>query len=141
VINPCFAYFRFHKNRPDDGHWFKTFLAPLLGGLGMAYVVYLLVQNASFAAGAAAGDPVFKVIPWVVGIVALAGLVFALVVKRFYPGPLRHHRPGRAGRARARAGASRPAPQVLIWESPGTTGGSAAGRGRGWIDSWPSTSS
>jgi amino acid transporter len=81
----CIAYFHFHRSRPADGHWFRTFLAPLLGGLGMAYVVYLLVENASFAAGAAASDVVFKLIPWVVGIVALAGLVFALVVKRFYP--------------------------------------------------------
>jgi drug/metabolite transporter superfamily protein YnfA len=81
----CIAYFHFHRNRPDDGHWFRTFLAPLLGGLGMAYVVWLLVQNASFAAGAAASDIVFTLIPWVVGLVALGGLVFALVVKRFFP--------------------------------------------------------
>jgi amino acid transporter len=81
----CIAYFHFHKNRPDDGHWFRTFAAPLLGGLGMAYVVWLLVQNASFAAGTAANDIIFKLIPWIVGVVAIGGLVFALVVKRFYP--------------------------------------------------------
>ena len=23
MINPCIAYFHLHKNRPDDGHWFK----------------------------------------------------------------------------------------------------------------------
>lgn len=81
----CIAYFHFHKNRPDDGHWFRTFAAPLLGGLGMAYVVWLLIENASFAAGAAASDTVFKLIPWIVGVVAIGGLAFALAVKRFYP--------------------------------------------------------
>ena len=81
----CIAYFHFHKRRPEDGHWFRTFAAPLLGGIGMAYVVWLLTENASFAAGTAASDVVFKSIPWVVGFVALAGLAFALVVKRFYP--------------------------------------------------------
>jgi amino acid transporter len=81
----CIAYFHFHRNRPDDGHWFRTFAAPLLGGLGMAYVVWLLVQNASFAAGAAAEDVVFALIPWIVGLTALIGLGYALVVKRFFP--------------------------------------------------------
>ena len=33
------AYFHFHKNHPSSAHWFKTFLAPLLGGIGMLYVV------------------------------------------------------------------------------------------------------
>jgi hypothetical protein len=47
--------------------------------------VWLLIQNASFAAGAAASDVVFALIPWVVGLVAIGGLAFALVVKRFYP--------------------------------------------------------
>ena len=81
----CIAYFHFHRNKPEDGHWFRTFAAPLLGGLGMAYVVWLLIENASFAAGAAASDIVFKLIPWIVGIVAVGGLAFALAVKRFYP--------------------------------------------------------
>ena len=81
----CIAYFHFHRHRPEDGHWFRTFLAPLLGGIGMAYVVWLLIENASFAAGAAASDVVFKLIPWVVGVVGIGGLVFALVVKKVFP--------------------------------------------------------
>jgi amino acid transporter len=81
----CIAYFHFHRRRPGDGHWFRTLIAPLLGGVGMAYVVWLLVENASFAAGAAANDIVFKLIPWVVGVVGIGGLVFALAVKRFFP--------------------------------------------------------
>lgn len=81
----CIAYFHFHRDRPDDGHWFRTFLAPLLGGVGMAYVVWLLVQNAGFAAGAAASDIVFTLIPWIVGVVGIGGVVYALVMKRFFP--------------------------------------------------------
>lgn len=81
----CVAYFHFHQRRPDDAHWFRTFTAPLLGGLGMAYVVWLLVQNASFAAGSAADDVVFALIPWVVGLVAVAGLAFALAVRHWFP--------------------------------------------------------
>ena len=46
-------------------------VAPLIGGLGMLYVIWLLVRNAGFAAGPAATDTVFQLSPW---IVALAGL-------------------------------------------------------------------
>jgi amino acid transporter len=81
----CIAYFHFHPRRPDDGNWFRTFTAPLIGGIGMAFVVWLLLDNATFVAGSAASDIVFKLIPWIVGIVGIGGIVFALVVKRFFP--------------------------------------------------------
>jgi amino acid transporter len=81
----CIAYFHFHRRRPDDGHWFRTMLAPAIGGLGMAYAVFLLLDNADFVAGSAASDIVFKLIPWIVGVVGIGGLVFALAVKRFFP--------------------------------------------------------
>jgi amino acid transporter len=81
----CIVYFHFHKRRPDDGNWFRTFTAPLIGGLGMAYAVFLLLDNANFVAGSAANDIVFKLIPWIVGVVGIGGLVFAVVVKRFFP--------------------------------------------------------
>jgi amino acid transporter len=81
----CIAYFHFHRDRPDDGHWFRTFAAPLIGGIGMAYAVFLLLDNASFVAGSAANDIIFKLIPWIVGVVGIGGLVFALAVKRFFP--------------------------------------------------------
>ncbi len=60
------AYFHFHKNHPSSAHWFKTFLAPLLGGTGMLYVVYLLWEHKETAAGAAAGTLLFKLTPWIV---------------------------------------------------------------------------
>src|SRR5690242_20411258 len=75
------AYFHFHKNHPSSAHWFKTFLAPLLGGIGMLYVVYLLWEHKDAAAGAASGTLLFKLTPWiVVGLFAL-GAAMALYFK------------------------------------------------------------
>ncbi|NYG57132.1 amino acid transporter [Nocardioides daedukensis] len=81
----CIAYFHVHKKHQETAHWFRTFLAPLIGGVGMLYVIWLLIENASFAAGAAASDIVFKSSPWVVAAVGLSGLLFALYAKRFSP--------------------------------------------------------
>ncbi|MGE2736539.1 APC family permease [Mycolicibacterium vaccae] len=75
------SYFHVQKRHPETAHWFKTFLAPLLGGLGMSYVIYLLAINASFAAGDAASDWVFAAIPVIVGGVGIGGLLWALFLK------------------------------------------------------------
>ncbi|CDQ42609.1 Amino acid transporter [Mycolicibacterium neoaurum] len=87
------SYFHVHKRHPETANWFTTFLAPLLGGLGMVYVVYLLAKNASFAAGAAATDWIFAAIPWVVGIVGIGGVLLALFLK--YKDPQRYAELGR----------------------------------------------
>lgn len=79
------SYFHVHKAHQETAHWFRTLLAPALGGLGMGYVVVLLMQNMSFAAGTAASDPVFKAIPWIVGGAFLLGVGYALVAKFKYP--------------------------------------------------------
>ena len=79
------SYFHVHKKHPETANWFRTFLAPLVGGLGMLYVIWLLIQNASFAAGTAATDIVFRLSPWIVGLVGLGGLAFALAAKYFWP--------------------------------------------------------
>ncbi len=87
------AYFHFHKNHPSSAHWFKTFLAPLLGGIGMLYVVFLLWQHKDAAAGAASGTLLFKLTPWiVVGLFAL-GAAMALYFK--YRDPARYELIGR----------------------------------------------
>ncbi|MBI3225828.1 MAG: APC family permease [Mycolicibacterium cosmeticum] len=75
------SYFHVQKRHPETANWFSTFLAPLLGGLGMVYVIYLLAKNASFAAGSAASDWVFAAIPWVVAVVGIGGLLWALFLK------------------------------------------------------------
>jgi len=44
-------------------------------------VVYLLFKNLTFAAGLAAGSPVFTAIPWIVIGVAVLGIAYALFLK------------------------------------------------------------
>ncbi|MDX2389425.1 MULTISPECIES: APC family permease [unclassified Streptomyces] len=73
------GYFR--KNHPEDRHWFKTFTAPLLGGIAMSAVVVLLVVNMKTAAGLAADSLVFTLIPWIVAVVFLGGLALGLYLK------------------------------------------------------------
>ncbi|MGA5543892.1 APC family permease [Mycobacterium sp. NPDC051198] len=75
------SYFHVQKHHPETANWFTTFLAPLLGGVGMLYVIYLLAQNASFAAGSAASDWIFTAIPYVVGIAGIGGVLWALFLK------------------------------------------------------------
>jgi amino acid transporter len=75
------AYFHFHKNHPSSAHWFKTFTAPLLGGIGMLYVVYLLWEHKDAAAGAASGTLLFKLTPWIVVGLFVLGAAIAVYFK------------------------------------------------------------
>ncbi|MCV7361637.1 APC family permease [Mycolicibacterium neworleansense] len=60
------SYFHIRKNHPVSKHWFKTLIAPGLGGIGMLYVVYLLWEHKDAAAGTASGTLLFKLTPWIV---------------------------------------------------------------------------
>ncbi|MGW4096782.1 MULTISPECIES: APC family permease [unclassified Mycobacterium] len=60
------SYFHIRKNHPVSKHWFKTLVAPGLGGIGMLYVVYLLWEHKDAAAGTASGALLFKLTPWIV---------------------------------------------------------------------------
>ena len=60
------SYFHLRKNHPASKHWFRTLVAPLLGGIGMLYVVLLLWQHKEAAAGAAAGTLLFRLTAWIV---------------------------------------------------------------------------
>jgi amino acid transporter len=75
------AYFHFHKNHQGSAHWFKTFQAPLLGGIGMLYVVYLLWVHKDAAAGTASGTLLFKLTPWIVVGLFVFGAVMATYFK------------------------------------------------------------
>ncbi len=79
------GYFHVRKEHPETAHWFKTFLAPGLGGAGMLYVCYLLLENAAFAAGTAVGDPVFVAIPYIIGAFVLAGLTIGFWMRKKRP--------------------------------------------------------
>ncbi|MDA4104391.1 APC family permease [Mycolicibacterium monacense] len=75
------AYFHFHKEHPSSAHWFKTFLAPLMGGIGMLYVVYLLWEHKESAAGTASGTLLFKLTPWIVVAIFVFGAAMATYFK------------------------------------------------------------
>ncbi|MEV4226379.1 APC family permease [Streptomyces bobili] len=77
------AYFRSHH--PESRHWFKTFTAPLLGGVAMLAVVALLVSNMGVAAGPESDSLVLKATPWIVGLIAVAGFGYAQYLKRRSP--------------------------------------------------------
>ncbi|MFI7499071.1 APC family permease [Streptomyces sp. NPDC049687] len=77
------VYFRSHH--PESRHWFKTFAAPLVGGVAMLAVVALLVSNMSAAAGTESGSLVLKATPWIVALIAVAGVAYAQYLKKRSP--------------------------------------------------------
>lgn len=77
------AYFR--KNHPESRHWFRTFLAPLIGGVAMLGVVALLIFNMDTAAGAEANSLVLRATPWIVAVIAILGIGYAQYLKRKNP--------------------------------------------------------
>jgi amino acid transporter len=87
------SYFHIGKNHPTSKHWFKTLVAPLLGGIGMLYVVLLLWQHKEAAAGAASGTLLFKLTPWIVVALFVFGAAMAIYFK--YRDPRRYELIGR----------------------------------------------
>ncbi|MGW3196560.1 APC family permease [Streptomyces sp. NPDC001118] len=77
------VYFRRHH--PESRHWFRTFAAPLVGGIAMLGVVVLLVSNMSAAAGPESGSLLLKATPWLVALVAATGVGYAQYLKRWAP--------------------------------------------------------
>ena len=75
------SFFHVRENHPVSKHWFRTLVAPLLGGIGMLYVVYLLWEHKDAAAGAAAGTLLFKLIPWIVVGLFVLGAALATYLK------------------------------------------------------------
>ena len=79
------AIIKYFMTEAKDGfHWWKTLVAPIIGGLAQAGACYLLIANRGALAGA--GNVFFvKAIPWVVAIVFLAGVGYALWLKSAAP--------------------------------------------------------
>lgn len=71
----------FHVKKVHPGSALTTFAIPLLGGLGMIYVVFLLFDNLSFAGGGAAGSPLFHAIPLIVIATFAVGLLLAVWIR------------------------------------------------------------
>jgi amino acid transporter len=80
-----FAIIKYFLNEARDGfHWWKTLVAPVVGGIAQLAACYLLIKNRSLLSGA--GDALFvKAIPWVVVIIFLAGIGLALYYRSARP--------------------------------------------------------
>ena len=75
----------FHVKKVHPGNLLTTGLIPALGGLGMLYVVWLLIDNIEFAGGLAADSLFFNLIPWLVIATALVGLLGVLLLRSRNP--------------------------------------------------------
>ena len=71
----------FHVKKAAPGNLLTTGIIPAIGGVGMIYVVWLLLDNIDFAGGAAAGSPFFKAIPYLVVGTFVVGLLGVLLLK------------------------------------------------------------
>ncbi len=79
------VYFHIKKQHPETANWWRTLLAPIVGGLGMLYVIYLMGSNIEAAAGTASGSQFFKMIPWIVGGLWFGSMALALVLRKIDP--------------------------------------------------------
>lgn len=74
------AYFRTHH--PEDHHWFKTQLAPLIAFAAQMYIIWLLFSNIGFLGG---GLGFANYILWIDLAIVVTGFVGALYLKRAKP--------------------------------------------------------
>ena len=75
----------FHVKKAAPGNILTTGIIPAVGGLGMLYVVWLLLSNIKFAGGAAAPAPFFTLIPYIVVATFVLGLLGVLLLKSRNP--------------------------------------------------------
>jgi amino acid transporter len=68
----------FWARKTHRGNVITTLICPLIGGVAMLYVVWLLWDNRAFAAGYAANSLVFKAGPYLILGVFVLGLAYAL---------------------------------------------------------------
>ncbi|MGD9525338.1 MAG: APC family permease [Dehalococcoidia bacterium] len=81
----CFAVIGYFNRvgRNGGGDVLKTLVAPLVGALAQAWIIYLLIENLTFLA--ASEETVVKLIPLFVAIVAIVGFVYALILRGSAP--------------------------------------------------------
>jgi amino acid transporter len=73
-------YFRTHH--PDDHHWFKTLIAPLVAFAAQVYIIYLLFANIDFLGG---GFAFANYIIWIILAVLAIGVAGAFVLRMVRP--------------------------------------------------------
>ncbi|OIH84943.1 amino acid permease [Arthrobacter sp. UCD-GKA] len=79
------SYFHVRGNHPETASWWRTFLSPIVGGGGMAVVIWLLLTNYDVAAGPAATTMVGRLVPWAVVTVFTLGILLALYWRQAKP--------------------------------------------------------
>lgn len=84
TITMVAVYRYFQKHHPEESYW-RTKVAPIVGGLGMSVVVVLMIQNLDTAAGSAAHSLLFKLIPYIAVALFVTGVVTALYLRRTDP--------------------------------------------------------
>jgi amino acid transporter len=77
-----FNYFRHHH--PEESFW-RTKVAPIVGGAGMLGVVILMLLNLDTAAGPASSSLLFKLIPYIAAALFLTGAGLALYFRKTDP--------------------------------------------------------
>lgn len=87
------TYFHVHKQHPETASFWRTLVCPVLGGLGMLFVIYLMASNMAIAAGAASDSLFYKAIPWIIATLFLGSMGTALFLRAFKP--RLYHRIGR----------------------------------------------
>jgi amino acid transporter len=75
----------FWVKKTHKGNVISTLICPLIGGLAMFYVVWLLWDNRAFAAGYAANSDVFKVGPYLILAIFVFGIAWALWLRSSKP--------------------------------------------------------
>ncbi|XTP37986.1 APC family permease [Mycobacterium sp. TJFP1] len=79
------TYFHVHKEHPESANVWSTLICPIVGGLGMGFVIYLMTVNMAVAAGAASDSLLFRAIPWIVGGLLVGSLGVACYLRAVKP--------------------------------------------------------
>jgi amino acid transporter len=79
------VYFHVKKQHPETASWWRTLVAPIVGGAGMLYVIYLMGSNMQAAAGAASDTLFFKMIPYIVVGLLLGSMALAAYLRASKP--------------------------------------------------------
>jgi amino acid transporter len=71
----CFAVIGFFRHH-DERHWWRTLLAPLLGGIGLVVATVLIAANYGTLTGSTSS--VINSLPWLLVFAGIAGVGYAL---------------------------------------------------------------